>query len=142
MKEFIFRYFLYLIRWQLSTPVLWFVLVLTSSIIGNFWATFAANLIGGLVFFWVDRLIFTCRPDGDVWEFKLDIKCADCEMVCTGRRLVKTINYDRMFHKAPEFRCRDCSSKKLVELAKKGIIVETFPETILSERKLKWGSQE
>lgn len=130
MKEFIFRYFLYLIRWQLSTPVLWFVLILTSSIIGNFWATFVANLIGGLMFFWVDRLIFTHRPVGDVWEFKIDANCQDCGVTCTGRRLVRTVNYDRMFHKAPEFRCQDCSARKLDELTKKGIIVKTFPKIV------------
>jgi len=50
------RLFLYLIRWQLSTPILWLVVRnlgtgVESVIIGN--------LIGGIVFFGVDRIIFT-----------------------------------------------------------------------------------
>lgn len=49
---------LYLLRWQLSTPILWGVLYLLGS---SIWATVAANLIGGCVFFWVDRWIFKRR---------------------------------------------------------------------------------
>lgn len=52
------KYLLYLVRWQLSTPILALVLYFLAS-----WdtlaATIAANLIGGLIFFWVDRLIFS-----------------------------------------------------------------------------------
>lgn len=51
------RYALYLLRWQLSTPVLALCLWLGAGL-GNFWATVVANLIGGLLFFWVDKLIF------------------------------------------------------------------------------------
>lgn len=51
------RYLLYLLRWQLSTPILAAVLALFAD-----WpivvSTIVANLIGGLVFFWVDRWIF------------------------------------------------------------------------------------
>lgn len=51
------RYTLYLLRWQLSTPILALVLWLLGGL-GTVWATVVANLIGGAVFFWVDRMIF------------------------------------------------------------------------------------
>ncbi len=51
------KFFLYLIRWQLSSPILAVCLVWMGG-----WnvviATIAANLIGGCIFFWVDRWIF------------------------------------------------------------------------------------
>ena len=54
------QYLLYLARWQMSTPLLalcvWYLATL------NGWnelaATIISNLIGGLLFFWIDRLIF------------------------------------------------------------------------------------
>ena len=51
------RYFVYLLRWQLSTPILAVCLFWLGGM-GEFWATIIANLIGGLIFFWVDRIIF------------------------------------------------------------------------------------
>lgn len=51
---------LYLIRWQLSTPILAIALCLFSSL-GTLAATVIANLIGGLIFYWVDRWIFDGR---------------------------------------------------------------------------------
>lgn len=51
------RYILYLLRWQASTPVLYGVLLLLPSGIPLI-ATIIANLIGGLIFFWVDLIIF------------------------------------------------------------------------------------
>ena len=54
-KEYI-RFILYLIRWQLSTPILALCLsFLNFSTIVN---TIIANLIGGIIFFWVDKHIF------------------------------------------------------------------------------------
>jgi len=51
------RFLLYLIRWQMSTPILAGVLWLLAD-----WpalaATVVANLIGGMAFFWVDKTIF------------------------------------------------------------------------------------
>ena len=49
---------LYLLRWQLSTPILAGVLCYTVNDLGNFWSTVIANLIGGLIFFNIDKLIF------------------------------------------------------------------------------------
>lgn len=51
------KYFLYLLRWQASTPIL-AVVVGYFAHLGEWWAAGIANLIGGLMFFWVDRLIF------------------------------------------------------------------------------------
>jgi len=49
------KFALYLLRWQLSTPILWGVMALLGT---SVWATVAANLIGGCIFFFVDRRIF------------------------------------------------------------------------------------
>jgi hypothetical protein len=51
------RYGLYLLRWQLSTPILaWCIFVF--AVTGTTCATIIANLIGGCIFFWVDGFIF------------------------------------------------------------------------------------
>lgn len=51
------KFILYLIRWQLSTPIL-AIAMFAFSAFGTWWATALANFIGGCVFFFVDRLIF------------------------------------------------------------------------------------
>jgi len=51
------RYSLYLLRWQLSTPILTGALYFMPDT-GKITATVIANFIGGLIFYWVDRLIF------------------------------------------------------------------------------------
>lgn len=51
------KYALYLLRWQLSTPILWLVLYALGSV-SELLATIIANFIGGLIFFWVDGWIF------------------------------------------------------------------------------------
>lgn len=58
------KYLLYLIRWQLSTPILAIVLWWLSDM-NAIVASIVANLIGGLVFFWVDRRIFNGRKEKD-----------------------------------------------------------------------------
>ncbi|MBW2036109.1 MAG: hypothetical protein JRI41_01330 [Deltaproteobacteria bacterium] len=114
------KYFLYLLRWQLSTPILAIVLIWLSTL--NKWvATIIANLIGGLIFFWVDKFIFTADSLAAQWEVKEDVRCCDCGRIARGYRLVKTKNYDKTSDKAPEFRCESCSQKKAKELKKKGI---------------------
>ena len=50
------KYILYLIRWQLSTPILALVLYLLN--INEIAETIIANLIGGMIFYWVDKKIF------------------------------------------------------------------------------------
>lgn len=54
------KYMLYLIRWQLSTPILAIVLKIFSKC-DIIISTILANLIGGLIFFWVDKIIFRER---------------------------------------------------------------------------------
>lgn len=123
------RYFLYLARWQLSTPILAPVVAYfkhSPSIFGTLadWiGSTVANLIGGLIFFWVDRFIFTSKMLESQWEIKESTNCFDCGEVTRGYRLAKTSNYDRLNSKAPQFRCEDCSQKKTHELRKKGIKV-------------------
>jgi len=122
MIDFIKRYFLYLIRWQLSTPILAWCVVWFAAL-GATWASVIANFIGGLIFFWVDRWIFrkTDILQGELWEVKEDIVCADCgKVVDRGYRLVRRKNYDKMHDKIPEFRCHECSRKKYDEEFKKG----------------------
>jgi len=51
------KYLLYLLRWQLSTPPLALCCWAFSSL-GVIPATIIANLIGGMVFFFVDKQIF------------------------------------------------------------------------------------
>jgi DNA-directed RNA polymerase subunit RPC12/RpoP len=116
------RYGLYLIRWQLSTPILAVALIWLASM--NKWvATIIANLIGGLIFFWVDRFIFTSKALTAQWEVKENIRCADCGILTRGYRLVRTKNYDRSEDKLPQFRCEDCSKKKTEKLRKSGVHV-------------------
>jgi len=58
MKKMLF----YLMRWQLSTPILWSVIYFLTDL-PLIWQTIIANLIGGLIFFWVDRWIFTAKKE-------------------------------------------------------------------------------
>ncbi|MFW5982039.1 MAG: hypothetical protein ACOCQO_02400 [Halanaerobiaceae bacterium] len=114
------RYILYLLRWQLSTPILAIVLYYLNDFNVTL-ATIIANLIGGLIFFWVDRFIFTSEVLAPQWEIKEEIICVDCGNLARGFRLVKTKNYDRSKDKHPEFRCESCSKEKLIELQARGV---------------------
>jgi len=108
------KYLLYLLRWQLSTPILAMCVVVFATF-GATVATVLANLIGGLIFFWIDRWIFrhTNILRGELWEVQKGIICADCgRAVDKGYRLVKAANYDRTGDRRPEFRCHDCSRSK------------------------------
>lgn len=55
MKER-YKFLLYLIRWQLSTPIL--ALCLSLFHFNTLVNTIIANLIGGAIFYWVDKFIF------------------------------------------------------------------------------------
>jgi len=52
---------LYLCRWQLSTPVLFLVVVLLP--FNLIVKTIIANLIGGLIFYFIDRKIFNYKKE-------------------------------------------------------------------------------
>ena len=111
MKDFIKKYSFYIIRWQLSTPILAVVLIWLSS--QNKWvATIVANFIGALIFFWIDRIIFKSNFLKPIWEVEENITCVDCKKTCRGYRLIKDKKYDKTKDEKPEFRCEECSSKK------------------------------
>lgn len=57
------KYALYLLRWQCSSPIL--ALCLCYLKLGTVWNTIIANLIGGLMFFWIDKFIFTGGSKND-----------------------------------------------------------------------------
>ncbi|MDD3846211.1 MAG: hypothetical protein PHC90_07615 [Syntrophorhabdaceae bacterium] len=116
------RYGLYLIRWQLSTPILAVVLYILSGT-GKIMATTIANLIGGLIFFWVDKFIFTSELLSVQWEVKDAVVCVDCGKEARGYRIVKAAGYDKSRDALPEFRCEECSKKKTEELREQGIEV-------------------
>jgi len=117
------RYGLYLLRWQASTPILAGVGIALVSM-GQLVAAIVANLIGGLIFFWVDQFIFTSQSLAAQWEVKENITCVDCGKVARGYRLARSGDYDRSHDAAPEFRCEECSRKKADELRERGIKTE------------------
>ena len=112
VMDFFKKYFLYLVRWQLSTPILAIVLKLLANM-STLTATIIANLIGGLIFFWVDKIIFKKTSDVPLWEIKENVECHDCHQETKGYRIVMWGNYDRTEDKNPQFRCRECSLKKM-----------------------------
>jgi putative flippase GtrA len=50
------KFIKYLVRWQLSTPILAIILYFLP--FNYIIKTIIANLIGGIIFFWVDKKIF------------------------------------------------------------------------------------
>jgi hypothetical protein len=116
------RYALYLIRWQLSTPILAGALYILSAT-DKLTATIIANLVGGLIFFWVDRFIFTSRALSTQWEIMDFVVCVDCGKEARGYRIVKARGYDKTADACPEFRCEACSKEKAEELRKRGLTV-------------------
>jgi hypothetical protein len=120
------RYFLYLVRWQLSTPLLAPIISIVKSGSVSFGSTgdwigaAVANMVGGLIFFWVDKFIFTSKKIDSIWQIKEKSTCVDCGKVCRGYRLVKSKNYDKTKAKI-EFRCETCSIKKAQNLRDNGV---------------------
>jgi len=119
LKRFVF----YLLRWQLSTPILWPIVKLLGV---GLRSIVLANLIGGSIFFWVDRFIFT-SPVLEVWHFRERGICDRCGRETSVWRLVKTRNYDKTDSK-PIFLCSKCSKEKLKELRSKGIKTSEEPQ--------------
>ncbi|MBM3250398.1 MAG: hypothetical protein FJZ09_06120 [Candidatus Omnitrophica bacterium] len=109
------RFILYLFRWQLSTPILWLVV---RQLGAGIWSTVLANLIGGSIFFWVDRFIFTSAAV-EMWHMK-EGTCDNCGAKGHLWRLVLAPNYDRREEEA-KFFCLKCSKAKTAELRAKGI---------------------
>lgn len=121
MKTNYKQYAIYLVRWQLSTPILAVVLIALATM-NKLVATVIANLIGGLIFFWVDKFIFTSPLLKAQWEVQDNIECYDCGKIARGYRLIKTPNYDKT-NAVPKFRCESCSQKKTQRLREKGVEV-------------------
>jgi hypothetical protein len=112
------KYALYLIRWQLSTPILAVVLIVLSSM-NTVLATIIANLIGGLIFFWVDRFIFRTLSSNPLWEIADNTVCADCGNQGRGYRIAEWMGYNRKHDKNPQFRCEKCKDIKMAEVSKR-----------------------
>jgi hypothetical protein len=112
------RFVLYLIRWQLSTPILWLVV---RQLGAGLWQTIIANLIGGIIFFWVDRFIFT-SPLFEMWH-TTEGTCMECGKYETLWRLVIADRYDAR-NKTPKFYCYNCSKKKTDQMRQKGIKIK------------------
>jgi len=87
------KYILYLLRWQLSTPILALALWVMRAC-PYIVATIVANLIGGLLFFWVDRLIFKTPHHGRL----IDADKLEAEICCGCR------NYHHRYEN-----CIDCA---------------------------------
>lgn len=79
--------------------------------IGRIWATVIANLIGGLIFFWIDKIIFRKKSKLPKWEIQ-EGSCIDCGLVGEVYRIVEWGKYDRN-DSEPKWRCKECSIKKM-----------------------------
>jgi len=112
------KYLFYLIRWQLSTPILAVVLIILANM-NTVVATIIANLIGGLIFFWVDKLIFRTLPDKPLWEIRDDITCFDCGKQGRGYRIAEWLSYNRRQDNNPQFRCETCKDIKAQKIKDK-----------------------
>jgi len=112
------KYLLYLIRWQLSTPILAVVLIMLAKM-NTILATIIANLIGGLIFFWVDRFIFRSLTKNPLWEIHDDVVCYNCGKKGRGYRIAEWMGYNRRQDKNPQFRCEECKDLKAQEVKMK-----------------------
>lgn len=113
--------FVYMIRWQLSTPILAGVTYMYTGTSESFASAVVANLIGSLIFYWIDLLTFLSGSLSHQWEVKEHTTCSSCgKQGVRGYRLVIAPKYNRMKH-TPQFRCEPCSQKKVEELKEKGL---------------------
>jgi hypothetical protein len=114
----------YMIRWQLSTPILAGVAYLYTGTAGDsISSAVVANFIGSLVFYWVDLYTFLSGTLTHQWEVKENITCHDCNAETPrGYRLVVAPKYNRMKH-IPHFRCQSCSINKTDQLRSAGLKV-------------------
>ncbi|MCL2801643.1 MAG: hypothetical protein FWD28_07805 [Treponema sp.] len=112
------KYLFYLVRWQLSTPILAIVLILLANM-PTILATVIANLIGGLIFFWVDRFIFRTLSKNPLWEINDDTVCYTCGKQGRGYRIAEWLGYNRIQDKNPQFRCEVCKDEKMREVKEK-----------------------
>jgi hypothetical protein len=118
------RYGLYLLRWQLSTPLLALCVIMFASL-GTTWATIIANFCGGCIFFFIDKMIFQSEKLDASWQIKEKVQCSDCGKIARGYRLVRSKNYDKSHDKHPKFRCETCSTAKSKKMKRRGVQVES-----------------
>lgn len=116
------KLFIYMIRWQLSTPILAYVTYLYTGQSESVSSAIVANLIGSLIFYWIDLVTFLSGTLSHQWEVKENCDCHDCGKHGRGYRLVIAPKYNRMKH-TPQFRCEECSAKKVKSLEKAGLII-------------------
>jgi hypothetical protein len=80
-----------------------------------------ANLIGALIFFWIDMIIFKKVYKEPLWEIKEDVVCHDCGAKETGYRIVEWMGYSRSKDANPEFRCDHCRFIKYEQVKQKAL---------------------
>jgi len=119
-KDLFKKYVLYLGRWQMTSVTLYPCMLLFGSELKGI---IIANFIGGLIFFWVDKYIFSDKIYPTYWDVLEETTCFDCGKIGRGYRIIKAKNYDRRKDVAPEYRCEQCSKKKTEELRLRGIEV-------------------
>ena len=116
---------LYAFRWQLSSPILAVVMAIVKGTPNWFgtaeeWKAAAiANLVGSLIFFWVDRFIFTSKAV-EMWHVIPSGKCDGCGEVTELWRLTLAPGYDKRTDE-PKYLCMACSKIKTDKLRAKGI---------------------
>ena len=111
------KYALYLLRWQLSTPILALVIWLLGATLPTILVTIIANLIGGAIFFWIDRVIFRTTSKLPLWEIEDNKTCVDCGQYGTGYRIVEWRGYNRRVISNAKYRCIQCKDVKRNQLA-------------------------
>jgi hypothetical protein len=116
IKETMKKFLLYLLRWQLSTPILWIVVKQMGTSVES---TVLANLIGGSIFYWVDKFIFTSSAI-EMWHIKEGV-CDSCKSKGHLWRLVLAPKYDKRKDPNPKFLCMKCSKEKTDKLRAKGL---------------------
>jgi hypothetical protein len=84
-------------------------------------SAFVANIIGSLIFFWVDLIIFSRNTLPTQWEVLEKATCYDCRIVSRVYRLALTPKYNRIHH-SPEYRCEKCSIEKFNKLKERNQI--------------------
>jgi len=116
---------LYAFRWQLSSPILAVVMAIVKGTPNWFgtaeeWKAAAiANLVGSLIFFWVDRFIFTSKAV-EMWHFVPEGNCDECGNRTELWRLTLAPGYDKRTDE-PKYLCMGCSKKQTDKLRAKGI---------------------
>jgi hypothetical protein len=128
------KFALYLARWQASSLVLAPVIAIVNALFtpNVDWNTVAwfgtliswtgaisANLIGGCIFYWVDKFIFTSAAV-EMWHFIPEGNCDECGNRTELWRLTLAPGYDKRTDE-PKYLCMACSKKQTDKLRAKGI---------------------